>query len=97
LFGLKVLPGESLIIQHIILVMDVRVKRKAKMRCHDWDTRIKWWHLKDEKHIVFLQKILTEGCAKLRRSENNMWNKMTYEISKSAKETLGELIDFEPS
>jgi hypothetical protein len=26
-----------------------------------------------------------------------MWNKMTYEISKAAKETLGELIDFEPS
>jgi len=91
---LKVLPGESLTIQHIVLVMDVRVMRREKRRCHNWDTRIKWWHLKDKKQSVFLQNILKEGCVKLHRSENGVWNKMTYEIRKVAKKTLGELIGF---
>jgi len=67
--------------------MDVSIKRRAKRRCHSWYTRIKWWHLKDEKQSVFLQKILKEGCVKLHRSKNAMWNKMT----------LGELIGFGPS
>jgi hypothetical protein len=30
---LKVLPGESLTIQHIVLVIDARVKRREKRRC----------------------------------------------------------------
>jgi len=34
LFGLKVLSRESLIIQHIVLVMDIRLKRREKRRCH---------------------------------------------------------------
>ena len=36
--------------------MDVRVKIRAEMRGHDWDTKIKWWHLKDQNQSVFLQK-----------------------------------------
>jgi len=79
---------ENLTIRHIILVMDVSIKRRAKRRCHSWYTRIKWWHLKDEKQSVFLQqKKLKEGCVKLYRSENATWNKMP----------LGELIGFGPS
>jgi hypothetical protein len=77
--------------------MNVRVKLRAEMRGHDWDTRIKWWHLKDQNQSAFLQKILKVGCVKLHRSENDTWNKMTYEIKKVAKETLEELIGFGPS
>jgi len=91
---LKVLLGESLTIQHIVLVMDARVMRRERRRWHNWDTRIKWWHLKDEKQSVFLQKVLKEGCVKLHRSENGAWNKMAGEIKKVAKYTLGELIGF---
>jgi len=94
---LKVLPRESLTIQHIVLVMDARVMRREKRRCHNWDTRIKWCHLKDKKQSVFLQNILKEDCVKLHRSENGVWNKMTYEIRKVAKKTLEELIGFGPS
>jgi low affinity Fe/Cu permease len=44
---------------------------------------------------VFLQNILKEGCVKLHRSENDTWNKMTYEIRKVAtKKTPEELIGF---
>jgi len=32
---LKVLPEESLTIQHIVLVMDARVMRREKRRCHN--------------------------------------------------------------
>ena len=60
-------------------------------------TRIKWWHFKDEKQSVFLQKILKEDCVKLHRSKNVVWKKMAYEIRKVAKKTLGELIGFGPS
>lgn len=67
--------------------MDVSIKRRAMRRCHSWYTMIKWGHLKDEKHSVFLQKILKEGCVKLLRSENATWNKMA----------LRELIGFGPS
>jgi hypothetical protein len=78
--------------------MDVRVKRRVVRRCHGCGTRIIWWHLKNEKQSVFYkQNKLKEGYVKIQRSENDMWNKMTYEIRKLAKETLGELIDFGPS
>jgi hypothetical protein len=90
LFGLKVLSRESLIIQHIVLVMDVRLKRREKRRCHGWAIRIKWWNLKDEKQCCFQEKILKEGCTKLHESNNDMWDRMAYEIRKLEKETLGE-------
>jgi len=56
LFELKVLPIGSLTIQHIVLVIDARVKRREKRRYHSWDTRIKWWHLKDENTKCFPTK-----------------------------------------
>ena len=37
----KVIPGESLTTQHRVMMMDVRVKRKAKRRSHSGDPRIK--------------------------------------------------------
>jgi len=70
--------------------MNVRVKRRVDRRCHGWDTRIKWWHLNNEKQSVFLQKILKEGYVKLHRSENDMWNKIANEIRKIEKESLRE-------
>jgi len=65
--------------------MDVRVKEKEKRRCYSWDTQIKWWHLKNGKQSVFIEKILKQGCVKLHKNENDMWDKMSYEIKKSRK------------
>jgi len=39
LFELKVLPEESLTIQHVVLPMFARVKRREMRRCHSCDTR----------------------------------------------------------
>ncbi|KAH1256215.1 LINE-1 retrotransposable element ORF2 protein [Glycine max] len=42
----KVIPGESLTTQHRVLVMDVRIRDRAKRRSPLVAPRIKWWHLK---------------------------------------------------
>jgi len=57
----KVIPGESLTIQHRVMVMDVRVKRRAERRSHSGAPRIKWWHLKGEKQRILQHKILEGG------------------------------------
>ncbi|KAH1250863.1 GDSL esterase/lipase [Glycine max] len=53
----KVILGESLTTQHRVLVMDVRIRDRAKRRSPMVAPRIKWWHLKGEKQGIFLQKI----------------------------------------
>ncbi|KAH1219602.1 LINE-1 retrotransposable element ORF2 protein [Glycine max] len=53
----KVIPRESLTTQHRDLVMDVRIRDRAKRRSPLVAPRIKWWHLKGEKQGIFQQKI----------------------------------------
>ncbi|RZB75436.1 Craniofacial development protein 2 [Glycine soja] len=57
----KVIPGESLTTQHRVLVMDVRIRDRAKRRSPMVAPMIKWWHLKGEKQGIFQQKIWVEG------------------------------------
>ncbi|KAL5164575.1 Craniofacial development protein 2 [Glycine soja] len=63
----KVIPGESLTTQHRVLVMDVRIRDRAKRRSPLVAPRIKWWHLKGEKQGIFQQKIW-EGWMKWRKA-----------------------------
>ncbi|KAL5190235.1 LINE-1 retrotransposable element ORF2 protein [Glycine soja] len=86
----KVIPGESLTTQHRVLVMDVRIRDRAKRRSPLVAPRIKWWYLKGEKQEIFQQKIWEGWCGQSQGSANDMWNKMSQEIIKVAKETLGE-------
>ncbi|KAL5186030.1 Craniofacial development protein 2 [Glycine soja] len=92
----KVIPGESLTTQHRVLVMDVRIRDRAKRRSPMVAPRIKWWHLKGEKQEIFQQKIWEGWCGQSQGSANDMWNKMSQEIIKVAKETLGESRGFGP-
>ncbi|KAH1193243.1 hypothetical protein GmHk_19G054335 [Glycine max] len=92
----KVIPGESLTTQHRVLVMDVRIRDRAKRRGPLVAPRIKWWHLKGEKQGIFQQKIWEGWCGQSQGSANDMWNKMSQEIIKVAKETLGESRGFGP-
>ncbi|KAL5145603.1 Craniofacial development protein 2 [Glycine soja] len=92
----KVIPEESLTTQHIVLVMDVRIRDRAKRRSPMIAPRIKWWHLKGEKQGIFQQKIWEGWCGQSQGSANDMWNKMSQEIIKVAKETLGESRGFGP-
>ncbi len=86
----KVIPGESLTTQHRVLVMDVRVKGKVKRRGHDKVSRIRWWQMKGEKHMIFQRKVLEGGFWEADGSANVMWNKMAEGIRKMARETFGE-------
>ena len=86
----KVIPGESLTTQHRVMVMDVRVKRRAKRRIHSGAPQIKWWHLKSEKQRIFQQRILEGGLREPHGSANDMWERMAHEIKIVAKEMLGE-------
>ncbi|KAL5190712.1 Craniofacial development protein 2 [Glycine soja] len=92
----KVIPGESLTTQHRVLVMDVRIRDRAKRRSPLVAPRIKWWRLKGEKQGIFQQKIWEGWCGQSQGSANDMWNKMSQEIIKVAKETLGESRGFGP-
>ncbi|KAH1190889.1 Pre-mRNA-processing protein 40B [Glycine max] len=92
----KVIPGESLTTQHRVLVMDVRIRDRAKRRSPLVAPRIKWWHLKGEKQGIFQQKIWEGWCGQSQGSANDMWNKMSQEIIKVAKEMLGESRGFGP-
>ncbi|KAL5135652.1 Craniofacial development protein 2 [Glycine soja] len=92
----KVIPGESLTTQHRVLVMNVRIRDRAKRRSPLVAPRIKWWHLKGEKQGIFQQKIWEGWCGQSQGSANDMWNKMSQEIIKVAKETLGESRGFGP-
>ncbi|KAL5128533.1 Craniofacial development protein 2 [Glycine soja] len=92
----KVIPGESLTTQHRVLVMNVRIRDRAKRRSPMVAPRIKWWHLKGEKQGIFQQKIWEGWCGQSQGSANDMWNKMSQEIIKVAKETLGESRGFGP-
>ncbi|KAL5137126.1 hypothetical protein HKD37_10G027540 [Glycine soja] len=76
--------------------MDVRIKDRAKRRSPLVAPRIKWWHLKGEKQGSFQQKIWEGWCGQSQGSANDMWNKMSQEIIKVAKETLGESRGFGP-
>ena len=92
----KVIPGEGLTTQHRVMVMDVRVKRRAKRRDRSGAPRIKWWHLKGDKQRIFQHKILEGGFRQPHGSANDMWERMAHEIKKVAKETLGESRGFGP-
>ncbi|KAL5139739.1 LINE-1 retrotransposable element ORF2 protein [Glycine soja] len=92
----KVIPGESLTTQHRVLVMDVRIRDRAKRRSPMVAPRIKWWHLKGEKQGIFQQKIWEGWCGQSQGSANDMWNKTSQEIIKVAKETLDESRGFGP-
>ncbi|KAH1257658.1 Craniofacial development protein 2 [Glycine max] len=73
----KVIPGESLTTQHRVLVMDVRIRDRAKRRSPLVAPRIKWWHLKGEKQGIFQQKIWENWCGQSQGSANDMWNKIS--------------------
>ncbi|KAH1266214.1 Uncharacterized protein GmHk_01G001757 [Glycine max] len=87
----KVIPGESLTTQHRVLVMDVRIRDRAKRRSPMVAPRIKWWHLKGEKQGIFQQKIWEGWCEQSQGSANDMWNKTSQEIIKDDREIEGDV------
>ncbi|KAL5137686.1 Craniofacial development protein 2 [Glycine soja] len=83
----KVIPGESLTTQHRVLVMDVRIRDRAKRRSPLVAPRIKWWHLKGEKQGIFQQKIWEDDIVLLGESREELNERL--ETWRRALETHG--------
>ncbi|KAM2890269.1 hypothetical protein COP2_008711 [Malus domestica] len=92
----KVIPGESVANQHRLLVMDVHIKR-VRQKNKTWKCpRTRWWNLKEEKQVIFKEKVITQ-CVWDRDGEaSQMWDSMASCIRKVAKEVLGESKGFAP-
>jgi hypothetical protein len=68
----KVIPGECVVTQHKILVVDfhfqVCVRRDRVMKI----TRTKWWKFKGDVFQVLKNKIIVEGSWNESEDANNM-------------------------
>jgi hypothetical protein len=85
----KVIPGECVVTQHKLLVVDfyfqVCVRRDRGMKI----TRTMWWKLKRDVSQVFNNRVITEGSWNEGEDTDNMWKKMTTHIRKVAIEVFG--------
>ena len=50
----KVLPSESVVTQHKLLILDVRIRRRFRKIKRKLDLKIKWWRLKEDNQGVFV-------------------------------------------
>ena len=84
----KVIPGKPITTQHRLLVMDLKIskKRKIKKICAK---RINWWKLKTEKGEELRQK-LAEFMVSEDEEEILTWDNTYPKIIETAKEVLGE-------
>ncbi|XP_021773583.1 uncharacterized protein LOC110737547 [Chenopodium quinoa] len=51
----KVIPGESVVTQHRLLVMTIRLKEKANKKGRPEEQRIRWWTFRDANAKVFTE------------------------------------------
>jgi phage terminase small subunit len=85
----KVIPGESVVHQHKLVVADfrfrIRVQRDKRARV----ARTKWWKLKGEVAQAFKERVIKEGPWEEEGDADNMWMKMATCIRKVASKEFG--------
>ncbi|XP_077223408.1 uncharacterized protein LOC143857020 [Tasmannia lanceolata] len=86
----KVTPGECLVTQHRLVVLDICIKRWKRKDRDVRHPRTRWWDLKGEKLKMFKDRLLKEGPWSLDEETNIMWSGMPSYIKKVAREVLGE-------
>jgi len=57
----KVVPGESVVTQHKLLILDIRIRRRFRKIKSKLDLKIKWWRLKEGNQGVFVYRIVHEA------------------------------------
>ncbi|KAJ7979012.1 Retrovirus-related Pol polyprotein LINE-1 [Quillaja saponaria] len=86
----KVLPGECLVSQHKLMVVDVGVKwRKQKYRSNKC-IKTRWWNLNGGKMALFKDKMLQGDPWRVEGEPNMIWDEMASRIRNTAREVLGE-------
>ena len=85
----KVIPGESVVPQHNLVVADFRFRISTHRVKQAKIARTKWWKLKGETSEVFRERVFVEGAWSEEEDANNMWVKMATCIRKVASEVFG--------
>ena len=57
----KVVPGESVVTQHKLLVLDIQIRRRFRKNKRKLDPKIKWWRLKEDNQEVFADQVVHEA------------------------------------
>ena len=88
----KVIPGESAVTQHRVVVLDFRGQRPLRKRRPQIEPRIKWWKLQGENQLTFAAKMATKSIWSEgpEMDINSTWNAMELNIKEVAREVLGE-------
>ena len=84
----KVIPGESIAMQHRILVMDYKLKTPMKKQTRKLNSQIGWWNLKKEKAMAEYQASDTTNLDEIGLDLD--WNKIKDILISTAKEKLGQ-------
>ena len=88
----KVIPGESAVTQHRVLVLDFRQSRVLRKKKTQGEPRIKWWKLQGENQQLFVDRLVKEDVwsSSMDEGVDLMWGKMEKTIKTIAKEVFGE-------
>ena len=54
----KVVPGDSVITQHRLLVLNIRIRKRLRKIKRKLDPNIKWWRLKEGNQRVFVDRVV---------------------------------------
>ncbi|XP_070018357.1 uncharacterized protein [Nicotiana sylvestris] len=85
----KVIPGETLAMQHRLLVMDIGIMIRRKKRSIGGRPRIRWGALTKDKAQELEGRLSTMGSWRSSGDTNTMWSTMADYIRKAAREVLG--------
>jgi hypothetical protein len=72
----KVIPGESVVPQHNLVVADFRFWISTHRVKQAKIVRTKWWKLKGQTSKVFRERVFVEGACSEEEDANIMWVKM---------------------
>ena len=81
----KVIPGESIAIQHRILTMDIGIQTKKRVKPRRRKQQIKWWRLKDQDRN---RKCASKVEEKIKDIKD--WNQLEALLLDTAKSVLGQ-------
>jgi hypothetical protein len=85
----KVIPGECVVTQHKLLVVDFYFQARVRRDRGTKITITKWWKLKGNTSQVFKDKVITEGPSNEGEDVNSMWIAMSTHIRKVSIEVFG--------
>ncbi|XP_076912890.1 uncharacterized protein LOC143571316 [Bidens hawaiensis] len=85
----KVIPGETGVAQHQLLVVAIDFRNKLTEQERKGTTRIRWGHLKDDNLSLFKDKLISMTLVRVDGDSFQMWEAMATKITQVAKDTLG--------